>query len=267
MKISTVNFLDKLQSKNLKLKFQSRDIIFGAWVSFEQPSITEIFSLAGFDFIGIDMEHAPISLSSAQKIFAFAQAKNVCCLPRPVSHNNDIFKPLLDSGANGLITPMVESKSEVKRILDFIKYPPVGKRTFGLNRAQGYGFHFSNYVTSWNENSIFIPQIESKKGVDNIEEIISNPDVDGVMIGPYDLSGSYGVPGDLENNLVKEACKKVIDKCKKYGKSCGTQLSNPNEISINNAIKEGYNFIILSSDLFILWNWSENMKSIMQNFK
>ena len=256
-----------MNNNNLKLKFQSREIIFGAWVSFEQPSITEIFSLAGFDFIGIDMEHAPISLSSAQKIFAFAQAHNVSCLPRPVSLNNDIFKPLLDSGANGLITPMVESKSEVEKILDFIKYPPLGKRTFGLNRAQGYGFEFSEYVKTWNKKSIFIPQIESKKGVENIQEIVSNPNIDGVMIGPYDLSGSYGVPGELDNALVKDACKRVIECCEENGKSCGTQLSNPDKNSINAAIEEGYNFIILSSDLFILWNWSEKMKCIIKNYR
>ena len=256
-----------MKDSKLKLKLQSRDIIFGSWVSFEQPSITEIFALAGFDFIGIDMEHAPISLSAAQKIFAFAQAHNVSCLPRPVSHNNDLFKPLLDSGADGLITPMVESKKEVDNILELMKYPPLGKRTFGLNRAQGYGFNFSDYINSWNDQSIFIPQIESKKGVENIEEIIANPYVDGVMIGPYDLSGSYGVPGQLDNFLVKDACCEVIESCKRHGKSCGTQLSNPNQSSINLAIDEGYTFIILSSDLFILWNWSEQMKSIIKAYR
>ena len=148
-----------------------------------------------------------------------------------------------------------------------MKYPPIGKRTFGLNRAQGYGFKFTDYINSWNDQSVFIPQIESKKGVENIEEIISNPDVDGVMIGPYDLSGSYGVPGQLDNSLVKEACNKVIDICKKKGKSCGTQLSYPNQSSIDLAIEEGYTFIILSSDLFILWNWSEQMKSIIKNYR
>ncbi len=254
-------------NNKLKSKFRSRSLVFGSWVSFDNPSISEIFSLAGFDFIGIDMEHAPISLESAQKIFAFSQANNVSCLPRPVSHNNDIFKPLLDSGADGLIVPMVESKDECKKIADFIKYPPLGKRTFGLNRAQGYGFSFDNYVKNWNENSIFIPQIESKKAIIQIDEIVSNPEVDGVMIGPYDLSGSFGVPGELDHPLVKEACKKVIDSCKKNHKSCGTQISNPNEKNISLALDEGYTFIILSSDLFILWNWSSKMGNIIKNYK
>ena len=150
--------------------------------------------MTGFDFISIDMEHAPISLSSAQRIISITQGYNIPCLPRPVSHSNDFFKPLLDSGADGLVVQMIENIEEVKVISDFLKYPPTGKRTYGVNRAQAFGFQFDDYVNKWNEESIFIAQIESKAGVNNIEEITSHPSLDGVMIGPYDLSGSYGFP-------------------------------------------------------------------------
>lgn len=259
--------MKKNLGNNLKKRLNSREIIFGAWVSFDNPSISEIFSLAGFDFIGIDMEHAPISLESAQKIFAYAQSHGTACLPRPVSHNNDFFKPLLDSGADGLIAPMVQSGKDAKSIIDLIKYPPKGKRTFGLNRAQGYGFKFDEYIQNWNENSIFIAQIESKEAVKNIDEITSNPDVDGIMIGPYDLSGSFDVPGETNHQLVREACKIVIDSCKKNNKSCGTQIAAPNKISVESHLEEGYTFIIMSSDLFILWNWSDDMKSLIRKFR
>ena len=86
------------------------------------------------------------------------------------------------------------------------------------------------------------------------------------MIGPYDLSGSYGVPGQTDHKLVLNGSRKVIEACKKYGKSCGTQISIPNESSINNAFKMGYTFTILSSDLFILWQWAEGMKALMNKY-
>ncbi len=130
-----------------------------------------------------------------------------------------------------------------------------------------YGLNFNNYVENWNSESILIIQIESKKGVNNIDSIVSHPSIDGVMIGPYDLSGSYGVPGDINNSKVVDACDKVLKACKKYNKSCGTQLSNPTRNSIEEAIKKNYTFIILSSDLFVLSNWSKNISQEIMNFK
>ena len=87
------------------------------------------------------------------------------------------------------------------------------------------------------------------------------------MIGPYDLSGSLGVPGDINNPKVLNAAKLVINTCKKYNKSCGTQISDPNEKNISEALKQGYTFIILSSDLFVLSNWSQKMKTTINAFK
>lgn len=252
---------------NFKNSLKNREIIFGGWISYDHPSIAETFALTGFDFISIDMEHAPISISSAQRIISISQAYQIPCLPRPVSHSNDFFKPLLDSGADGLIVQMVETLDEVNKISNHLKYPPLGKRTYGVNRAQSFGLDFKNYVDNWNIESILIVQIESKKGVENIESIVSHPTVDGVMIGPYDLSGSFGVPGDINNPKVLNAAKLVINTCKKYNKSCGTQISDPNEKNISEALKQGYTFIILSSDLFVLSNWSQKMKTTINAFK
>ena len=256
-----------MSRSRLKESLNKREILFGGWISYDHPSIAETFALTGFDFISIDMEHAPISISSAQRIIAISQAYNIPCLPRPVSHSNDFFKPLLDSGADGLIVQMVETFEEVKDISGYLKYPPIGRRTYGVNRAQEFGLNFKNYVNSWNEESIFIAQIESKKGVDNIEAIVSHPSVDGVMIGPYDLSGSLGFPGQTQHHKVIESAEKVIESCAKFNKSCGTQISDPDTNNIHEAISNGYTFIVLSSDLFVLSNWSQKMKTTIKDFK
>ena len=246
-----------MSRKNLKKALRRREKIFGGWISYDHPSIAETFALTGFDFIAIDMEHAPISLASAQRIISISQARGVPCLPRPVSHSNDIFKPLLDSGADGLVVQMVENYEEVEKISNYLKYPPSGKRTFGINRAQDFGLNFENYVHTWNEESILIIQIESKKGLENIDIIAEHKSIDGIMIGPYDLSGSLGCPGEINNPIVKQACSKIIKTCIKKNISCGTQISIPSEENIKEAIRSGYNFIILGSDLFILSDWSK----------
>lgn len=253
--------------KKLKEAFNSRETIFGGWISYDHPSIAETFALTGFDFISIDMEHAPISLASAQRIISISQSKGIPCLPRPVSHSNDIFKPLLDSGADGLVVQMVESYEEVEIISKHMKYPPFGKRTFGINRAQDFGLNFDNYVKSWNDESILILQIESKKGLENIDQITNHKLIDGIMIGPYDLSGSLGYPGEINNPIVNQACSKIIETCQSKNISCGTQISVPSERNIKEAISKGYNFIILGSDLFILSEWSKRTIETMGKFR
>ena len=101
----------------------------------------------------------------------------------------------------------------LKKIISYFKFPPLGNRSYGVNRAHSYGFDFDRYITSWNKTSSLIVQVESIEAVENIESIIDFEEVDAVMIGPYDISGSLGVPGQLEHPLVQSACKKVVNAC------------------------------------------------------
>ena len=197
----------------LKKRLRNRERLFAGWVSYAHPSITETFARAGFDFIAIDMEHATISIEQGQRIIAASQSEGVPCLPRPVSHSNDYIKPLLESGADGMLIQMVNTAKEVEKLINDIKYPPVGNRSYGVNRAQAYGFDFDRYIEEWNESSSFIIQVESKQAVDNVKELLEFDEIDGVMIGPYDISGSLGVPGQLNHPLVLEASRKVIEAC------------------------------------------------------
>lgn len=251
----------------LKQAFRSREKLFGAWVSYSEPSITETFAKAGFDFLAIDMEHSTITFPEAKSIITNSQFHDVSCLPRPVSHSNDFIKPLLEFGSDGILIQMVNNEKEVKDLISLIKFPPIGKRSYGVNRAQGYGFDFDKYTAERNTSSIFMIQIESIEAVNNIEDILKFEEIDAVMIGPYDISGSLGVPGKLNHPDVIDASKKVIDACKKYKKSCGTQLNDPNPENINKMFDIGYTFAILGSDLFVLWKWAESMKSIITDFK
>jgi 2-dehydro-3-deoxyglucarate aldolase len=251
----------------LKNRLRNRDKLFAGWVSYSHPSITETFARAGFDFMFIDMEHSTISIEQGQRIIAASQFEGVPCIPRPVSHSNDYLKPLLESGADGLLIQMVETVDQVRSLISHTKYPPIGKRTYGVNRAQAYGFDFDEYINNWNETSTFLLQIESIAGVENIEELLSFDEVDGVMIGPLDISGSLGVPGQTSHPLVIEASKKVISACERFGKSCGTQVADANPNSVKSLFDLGYNFAILGSDLFVLWKWAEQMGIMMDHMR
>jgi len=240
---------------------------FGAWTSIGHSSIAEIFAASTVDFIGIDLEHSTISLEQARQIIAAAHAGGTACFPRISSHNGEQIKRLLDSGADGIIVPMVCTPQEVKRIVDWCKYPPRGARSYGVAPAQGYGFSFSDYTANWNKRSTIVIQIEAISAVNCIDDLVSHEDVDAAMIGPYDLSGSLGIPGQISDPKVTEACQRVVEACRKHGKACGTQIVDVSEKSVAAAFESGFTFAILSSDVFLLWKWSEGIRSLTSKLR
>ena len=254
------------REKKLKKKLKSRSKMFAGWLSFSHPSIAEIFANINFDFIAIDMEHSTINNYEAQRIISTVQAYQVPCIPRPLSHKNDIIKPLLESGCDGMLFPNIDKNSHMEDAIHNFKYSPIGGRNFGINRAQSYGFNSKDYFSYWNQISSILIQIESKNGVENLEEILkkNHKNIDGVMIGPYDLSGSLNCPGDFSNVDYLRSIKHVIKLCKSYRISCGTQLSDISSSLISENFKYGFNFLVLGSDLFALWNWAENIEKLIK---
>lgn len=251
----------------LKQKMRNRERMFAGWISYAHPSITETIARAGFDLMFIDMEHSTISLEQGQRIIAASQSEGVPCIPRPVSHSNDYLKPLLESGADGMLVQFVETPDQVEALIKDVKYPPVGRRTYGVNRAQAYGFDFDEYIHNWNSTSTFMLQVESIKGVENIESLLAFNEVDGVMIGPLDIAGSLGVPGQTTHPLVIEASRKVIESCERRGISCGTQMADANPTTVQAVFDLGYNYAILGSDLFVLWKWAAQMQEMMKKMR
>lgn len=223
--------------------------------------------MSGVDFIGIDIEHSTISDEQSQRIIAAAHANGVVCLPRIATHNAEAIKRLADSGADGIIVPMVCTPAEIARLVEWMKYPPVGRRSYGVARAQRYGFDFGDYTATWNESSSLVVQIESVEGVERVDDLLTGSEVDAVMIGPYDLSGSLGIPGQLDHPRVMEAMQYVISACASRGRGCATQLVSPDARSVREAVALGYTCIVLASDVFILWKWSEAMRAVVSSHR
>lgn len=245
--------------RSLKHKMLNRQQVYGAWTSIGHPSITEILARSGVDFVGIDIEHSTIDQTQCQRIIACCHAAGVLCLPRIASHDSQMSRRLLDSGADGLIVPMVENAEQARQMVMWAKYPPVGKRGYGVGRAQGYGMDFDAYASTWNDSSILMAQIESVSAVSHIDQILAVEGLDAVMVGPYDISGSLNVPGQLSHPKVKEAAQTIIEASRRANKGCATQIVDPHAALMQQAQQEGYTITVLASDVFILWKWAERI--------
>jgi 2-dehydro-3-deoxyglucarate aldolase len=236
----------------LKNKLKNNQLTIGSWITIGNSSIIEVMASAGFEWLCIDMEHTSIDLATAKMLIITIQANNMKALVR-VSKNEEVaIKKVMDMGADGVIVPMVKTKEDAMMAVNYVKYPPIGQRGVGLYRAQGYGTKFEKYKKWVEEEAIIIAQIEHIEAVENIEDILQVAGIDGTIVGPYDLSGSMGFPGDYNREDVKSALTKVKEACKKYNIPYGFHVIESDPKSLQNRINEGCTFLAYSVDFFFL---------------
>jgi len=170
-----------------------------------------------------------------------------------VSKNEEvIIKKILDMGADGIVVPMVCSKEDAVQAVNYAKYPPQGKRGIGLYRASGYGSKFEEYKKWVNSELVIIAQIEHIDAIDNIDDIIQVDGIDGTLIGPYDLSGSMGYPGDFERTDVKDAIQKAVKQCKEHNIPSGFHVVDTDPEKLKLKIDQGCTFLAYGIDYFFL---------------
>ena len=241
-----------MKNQTLKEKLRKRENTIGSWITIGHQAIIDILAEAGFDWLCIDLEHTAIDFNELQILIAFIQSHGMAALVRVSKNEEVIIKRALDAGADGIIVPMICSEAEALAAVNFAKYPPEGKRGVGLNRAQRYGFSFEEYKNWVDQHMVVIAQIEHIEGVNNIEKIIQTHGIDGIIIGPYDLSGSLGIPGNFDEPIIQEALRKVEQVCLAHNKSMGYHIIEPNSSLIIEKQKAGYNFIAFSTDFLFL---------------
>lgn len=237
---------------SLKKKLENNTLSVGSWVTIGHQSIVEIMLSGGFDWLTIDLEHSVIELTTAQNLIAHIKNGGASALIRVSKNEEVIIKRVMDAGADGVIVPMINSSEEAQQAVNFVKYPPVGKRGVGLARAQKYGTGFDAYKKWLNDESVVIAQIEHISAVENIEAILDVKGIDGIMIGPYDLSGSMGFPGEYDRPDVKAAIEKVEAACKAKKKPLGFHVIQPDYALLKEKIDKGYTFLAFSLDFYFL---------------
>ncbi len=239
----------------------NKTLTVGAWIQIGHPGIAEIFARAGFDWICVDLEHGAIGIETMTDIFRTVDAFDCVPVARlPVNDPTWIHRSL-DAGAGGLIIPMVNTAAQARTAVREAKYPPVGSRGFGYSRANMHGMDFDNYIAAANDEIALVMQIEHKDAIRELDDIAAINGVDGLFIGPLDLSGSMGLTGRMDHPEVVEALDKYRQTCKDRNLSCGMHIVRPTPQNIKQNIADGYNMLALGVDGVFL---DESSKAVLQ---
>ncbi len=241
-------------ASSIKEKFGNDEVSIGSWMSMGHVSIAEILASAGFDWIVVETEHTAIDVSEVLRLLIAIEGRGAVPLVRLAWNDPIQAKAVMDSGAAGVIVPMVNSKEEAELAVNSVKYPPLGFRGVGLARAQGYGPGFDEYMECANRDGLLLLQIEHIDAVNDIEEILSVPGIDGTFIGPYDLSCSMGLPGQLDHPDVEAAKQRVLEATQQRGLAAGIHLVHPDTArrDLQNYSEKGFRFIALGTDILFL---------------
>ena len=237
-------------TNSFKQKLQNQEPLLGTVITLSSTSTAEILSKVGFQWLWIDLEHAPLSLEKAQEIMQGVSTR-CACLVRSPSNDEVWIKKILDTGCDGIILPQIKTAQEAKDIVKACKYPPDGSRSVGISRAQNYGMNLQEFFPTANKNIIIVLQIEHIDAVNNIEQIIDVPGFDAVLIGPFDLSGSMGIIGQVQHPKVQAAVKTVKAACIKKGMPVGIFVGNANDAIA--AKKNNFSLIGVGIDSMYLW--------------
>lgn len=232
----------------LRQRILNHDILLGAWMQIGHPAIAEIFARSGFDWVCVDLEHGAIDLETMTNIFRTLEHTSCTPIARLPANDPVWIHRALDAGARGLIIPMVKTAEEAEAAVREAKYPPRGVRGFGYSRANMHGMDFDTSIARANDDIAMIMQIEHKDAISNLDAILSVPDVDGLFIGPLDLSGSMGITGQMDHPDMISALKHYREACRQHGVSVGMHIVRPDEKSIRRALEEGYTLIALGLD-------------------
>lgn len=238
------------EPNKLKHNLKAGKVCIGATITMSNPVVAEIMSHMNFDWLWFETEHTAMSVESVLAMLQATNGSDVSTVVRVPWNDKTMIKRFLDTGPDGIIIPLVNSKEEAEEAIRAIKYPPLGERGAGLARAQCFGLHMGEYMASANDEVMTIFMIEHIKAVENIDEILSVKGVDSVMIGALDLSGSMGILGQTADPSVEVAIQKVLAACKRAGIPCGIVAGGPE--NANERIKQGFKNIIIGLDVLFL---------------
>lgn len=235
-----------IQNK-LKRKLNEGKAAIGTFMVCNAPDLVEIAGLAGFDFVVIDNEHGPMRAESSQHLIRAAEFRGITPIVRIPNRQESTILHTLDIGAHGIQVPQVNDADAAKEIIERSKYEPVGKRGLAFPRSADYGLcDISNYTNNANEETLIITHCENKTCLENLEEICKIPEIDVIFLGPYDMSQSMGVTGQVTHELVENAAVRVLEITKKYNKAAGIFAGNGE--AAKKRAQQGFKYITIGMD-------------------
>lgn len=207
----------------LKQNLMKGNIVVGPFVIVSSPIMIEMAALAGMDFVILDMEHGPLDMSDVDTLCAVARGKGVEAVVRVGSNDEWAILRALDVGASGVEVPQISDRSDAEYAAKAAKYAPAGHRGVStFTRAGAMNGRGSDYFREANAETTVIVHIEGVEGVSNLDEILSVENIDVIFLGPYDLSQSLGIPGQVDDPRVQKAIADCVQKIRSSGKFAGS---------------------------------------------
>lgn len=204
-----------MRENQVKRQLREGKAVIGSVLSTPEPFIAEIMGAANFDFLLIDTEHSPLSIYDLQNVLIALRSTQSTVIVRAPWNDPVAVKQILDVGADGVIFPWINSRAECEAAVSAAKYPPDGLRGAGPRRAGRLAGGMANYFRRANDEVLVLAQIEQAVAVERLDEILTTPGLDGIMVGPADLAASMGHLQELEHPEVEAMIQRILDGCKR----------------------------------------------------
>ncbi|NLX36331.1 MAG: aldolase [Chloroflexi bacterium] len=208
----------------LKAKLAAGDVVYGPFMNCSYGAMIEIVGMAGFDFAIVDMEHGPLSAQAGEDLCRAAQAVGISPIVRVRKNDGPQIQRALDIGSAGVQVPQIETRVDAEQTVKAAKYAPLGMRGLSFyTRASDYAIYGIERLTDLlNQEQLVIVHVEGVRGLEHLDEIVQVPHIDVIFLGPYDLSQSLGIPGQVGDPRVTEGMERAIERIRAAGKWAGT---------------------------------------------
>ena len=253
----------ELQRNEFKHAIAAGKLQIGLWNSLCSNIVTEVVCYSGFDWLLLDTEHSPNELPAVMAQLQSVQRGTATPIVRPAWNDTVLIKRILDVGAQSILVPFVQNAEEAKRAVAATRYPPDGVRGITTSgRAARYG-RVKDYVKKANSEICVLVQVETREAMDQLEAIAGVDGIDGVFVGPADLSASLGQIGNPQHPEVQKAIEDVAKRLKKIGKPAG--ILTPVEEEARRYIEWGYTFVAVGSDLGLVAKGADALAATFKN--
>lgn len=238
-----------MRTNHVRAKLKRGDASIGTWLILPDPMSAQLMSRVGFDWLTVELEHSPTSFETAARMFGLVAAAGVSPLCRVPWNTGENIKRVLDTGAWGVIVPMVNSRAEAEAAVAAARYQPQGTRSIGGQlHAANFDTDAATYYARANEEILVVLMAEHIQAVENAEEICRVPGIDVLFIGPNDLHNSMGKPPafDSEDKEFTSAVAHILKTAKKHGIAPGIHVLDA--AAARRRIEEGFQFIAITSE-------------------
>jgi len=233
--------------KSLKQRLKNGEVVVGPFVNLASGALIEIAAFAGFDFIIIDTEHGPLDIPVAENLCRTADSVGITPIVRVRENDGPQILRALDIGAHGVQVPQITCREDAEAVVNAAKYSPMGMRGVSpYTRAARYFSDGSKIFDRLNDESMVLVHIEGVAGLDNLADIVQVEGLDVIFLGPYDLSQSLGIPGQVNDPRVVDRMREAAALVNEAGLTVGTFTDSPE--AANRWIEAGVRYISLSVD-------------------